>query len=143
MSKKKESAQKNDKKDMKIDTSLFPPVSFMLISKVMTYGKYKYKSWNWSQGMKYSRLFAATLRHLFAWWFGQNKDPESGMHHLAHAGCCLAMLLDQCWDNIEDPILDDRPEFQSDIYGEEAKKAILDHAINFTEDEKKAIKKWM
>ena len=33
-------------------------------------------------------------RHIFAWWGGQDKDPETGFSHLAHAGCCLIFLME-------------------------------------------------
>jgi hypothetical protein len=39
-------------------------------------------------------FFAALLRHLFAWWRGEELDPESGLSHLAHAGCCLMFLME-------------------------------------------------
>jgi len=33
------------------------------------------------------------LRHTFASLAGEEVDPESGRDHLAHAGCCVLMLL--------------------------------------------------
>jgi hypothetical protein len=33
------------------------------------------------------------MRHVHAWRAGETKDPESGLHHLAHAGCCLLFML--------------------------------------------------
>ncbi len=33
-------------------------------------------------------------RHIFAWWGGEDKDPETGFSHLAHAGCCLLFLME-------------------------------------------------
>lgn len=60
---------------------------------VMTFGAEKYGDRNWEKGMKYSRLFSALLRHSFAWFFGEDRDPESGLLHLAHCGCCVLFLL--------------------------------------------------
>ena len=40
-----------------------------------------------------NRYFAAMVRHITAWWGGEKFDPESGLHHLAHAGCCLLFLM--------------------------------------------------
>lgn len=48
---------------------------------------------NWEKGMAWGRLSGALLRHLFAWMNGEDRDPESGMRHLAHAACCALMLL--------------------------------------------------
>ena len=47
---------------------------------------------NWKKGMQWSRMYDAMLRHLTAWIEGENKDPESGLPHLAHCGCCLLFL---------------------------------------------------
>lgn len=64
------------------------------IVKVWTFGEKKYAAWNWTLGFKWSRPLAASLRHIFAWARGEDKDPESGLPHLAHAACCLMMLLE-------------------------------------------------
>jgi hypothetical protein len=31
-------------------------------------------------------------RHIWAWKEGEQNDPETGRHHLAHAMCCLMFL---------------------------------------------------
>jgi hypothetical protein len=43
--------------------------------------------------MAYSRLYAATMRHMTAWWEGEKADPETGFSHLSHASCCALFLL--------------------------------------------------
>lgn len=48
---------------------------------------------NWEQGILFSRCFAALQRHLTAWWLGDEIDSETGINHLAHAGCELFFLL--------------------------------------------------
>lgn len=48
---------------------------------------------NWEHGMKWSRPFGALMRHMWAWWRGEDKDPETGRSHLWHAGCCIAFLI--------------------------------------------------
>lgn len=48
---------------------------------------------NWRKGFTWGRLSGAALRHLFAWIGGEDKDPESGLSHLAHAGCCVLFAL--------------------------------------------------
>jgi len=81
--------------DGKLDWSLMPWDSVEEILKVLEFGKIKYASWNWSsgEGFKYSRVFNSLVRHLFAWFRGEDKDPESGLSHLAHAGCNIIFLL--------------------------------------------------
>ena len=63
------------------------------IAEVLTFGAQKYDAHNWRKGFAWSRLLGAALRHLFAWARGEDKDPESGLSHLAHAGCCILFLI--------------------------------------------------
>ncbi len=72
---------------------LLPGAALHAIARGFTYGARKYDDHNWRRGMKWSRLQDALLRHLTAWSEGEARDPESGLSHLAHAGCCLLMLL--------------------------------------------------
>jgi len=72
---------------------LLPAYSLEQIALVLGFGAQKYASWNWSKGIAYSRLLGACLRHLFAWARGENTDKESGLSHLAHAGCCILFLI--------------------------------------------------
>lgn len=72
---------------------------------VLTFGARKYAAHNWRKGLSYSRLIAAALRHLFAYLMGEDKDPESGLSHVAHAMCCCMFLLGMSQIR---PELDDR-----------------------------------
>ena len=77
------------------------------IANVMTFGANKYAPYNWAKGMSYERVFSALQRHLVAWYNGEDLDGETGLNHLAHAGCCLMFLLSyQLWGYDE---FDDRP----------------------------------
>jgi len=65
------------------------------IVKVLTFGAKKYSPDNWRyvpDGER--RYFSALLRHLAAWHDGEDIDKESGLSHLAHAGCCLLFLME-------------------------------------------------
>ena len=64
------------------------------IAKVLTFGALKYDDHNWRGGFDWSRLYGAALRHITSHMNGENVDPESGLSHLAHAGCCLMFLLE-------------------------------------------------
>lgn len=79
----------------KTDWSLVPWDSVEEIVKVLEFGKVKYAAWNWSSngGFKYMRVFNSTMRHLLAWARGEDKDPESGLSHMAHVGCNVLFLL--------------------------------------------------
>jgi hypothetical protein len=73
---------------------LLPWGAVRQIVKVLTYGAKKYDDHNWQlvENME-QRYFAALLRHVVAWFGGEQNDPESGLPHLAHAGCCILFLL--------------------------------------------------
>jgi hypothetical protein len=78
----------------KIRPELLPFPSLESVSAVFAYGANKYADHNYRKGMAWSRLLGAALRHLFRWACGEDIDAESGHPHLAHAGCCVLMLLD-------------------------------------------------
>jgi len=76
----------------KLRWDLVPP-EFEEVVQVLTFGSVKYDDRNWENGITYGRCFAATLRHLWQWWRGEETDPESNISHLAHAGCNILFLL--------------------------------------------------
>lgn len=83
------------------------PVEFIeQVGLALTFGAKKYSPDNWRKGFKWRRLVGATLRHVYAWSAGEDKDPESGLSHLAHAGACLAFLIghEQCGYGEDDRI---------------------------------------
>lgn len=90
---------------------LLSTVALAEISKVMSIGAQKYGEHNWRGGIKTSRLLAAMLRHVFAYVAGESKDPETGLSHIAHAGCCAMFLLEL---EVTRPDLDDRYKASSD-----------------------------
>lgn len=63
------------------------------LAMVLGFGAKKYAAHNWRQGLAYSRLTAAALRHIHAFNDGEDLDPESGLPHIAHAMCCCMFLL--------------------------------------------------
>lgn len=82
---------KYDKDKPRVD--LLPTDSLLAVAEVLEHGAAKYGDRNWELGMAHSRLYAATLRHLFAHNECEDYDEESGLPHLAHAACCVLMLL--------------------------------------------------
>ncbi len=83
--------KKNDQNKPPI--ALMPPEAIVEIAKVFDFGVQKYDADNWRAGFKWRRLVSAVLRHTFAWLGGEDKDPESGLSHLAHAACGIMMLI--------------------------------------------------
>jgi len=82
----------------KFDTSknrvdLLPVRALWEIARVFSHGARKYRNYNWMQGTIWSRYYGAALRHMYAYWGKKDNDEESKMLHLAHAGCCIMILL--------------------------------------------------
>lgn len=77
----------------KIRMDLIPPEAVTALAAVLTFGAKKYADRNWEKGMGWSRPFGALMRHMWAWWGGEQKDPETGYSHLWHALCCIAFLV--------------------------------------------------
>jgi hypothetical protein len=62
---------------------------------VLTFGATKYapNQWRNVKGAR-ERYIAAAMRHIAAYRMGETHDPESGKHHLAHALCCMAFIIE-------------------------------------------------
>jgi hypothetical protein len=74
--------------------SLMKPDALMEMVAVLTYGAKKYSPDNWKHlENARQRYFDAANRHLWQWYGGEEKDPESGLHHLAHAMSSLMFLM--------------------------------------------------
>jgi len=77
----------------KSEYGLLPPFALEETVKVLTFGAQKYERDNWKKVPDSKRrYFDALQRHTWAWKKGEQVDPESGLHHLAHAMCCLMFL---------------------------------------------------
>lgn len=87
----KTAGQKYDEGKPRMD--LLDPYALEQLAMVLGFGAKKYAAHNWRKGISTSRLIAAALRHLFAYLGGQDKDPETGLSHVAHAMCCCMFLL--------------------------------------------------
>jgi hypothetical protein len=86
-----EAVKKDQGKD---EFDALPWKAIAKVGRVMAFGKRKYSKGNYLQGegLAYSRLTNACLRHLIAFEDREEFDPESGESHLAHAACCILML---------------------------------------------------
>lgn len=79
--------------DGKVPLDLLAPEFLIGTARVLQFGAAKYDAYNWAKGMKWSRVFAAMMRHMWKWWAGQKTDEETGHSHLWHAACCLMFLI--------------------------------------------------
>ena len=81
---------KNDEGKIRLD--LIPVDALWEVGRAYTIGT-KYGDWNWQKGLKYSRIIAALLRHLFKWVMGETYDQQDGQHHLSSVVWCGLTLL--------------------------------------------------
>jgi hypothetical protein len=84
---------------------LLDPIAIEGLAKVLQFGADRYSDNNWRNGLKWSRIIAALLRHTFAIMRGEDVDPDSGLLHADHV-MCNAMFLSNHFR--EHPELDDR-----------------------------------
>ncbi len=64
---------------------LIPVLPLTEEARVYGRGAEKYDERNWERGYAWSLSYAALQRHVNAFWRGEDIDPETGLHHLAHA----------------------------------------------------------
>ena len=74
--------------------SLLPKGVLNAVIRVLEFGASKYAENNWQTVTDARRrYYDAMLRHIDAWWQGEQKDSETGESHLAHAICCAMFLM--------------------------------------------------
>ena len=83
--------KKHDEGKLRYD--LFPQEALDGIAEALTHGAKKYGDRNWELGLKWGRIFGALMRHLWAWWGGEEIDKDSGIHHLHLAGAEVVFLI--------------------------------------------------
>ena len=80
------------------------------VARVLEKGAEKYADRNWERGMAWSKCYVCAMRHIIATIRASSPeerlDKESGIHHLYHAACNIAFLLEY---SRTCPDLDDRP----------------------------------
>lgn len=78
----------------KMPWGLVPWDALQGVVKVLKFGAEKYGPDNWRHvNGALMRYWDACIRHMVAWKQGEKFDPESGLPHLAHAGCCVLFML--------------------------------------------------
>ncbi|MFM7011480.1 MAG: dATP/dGTP diphosphohydrolase domain-containing protein [Betaproteobacteria bacterium] len=78
----------------KLDYTLVPFEGLDEIVKVLMFGARKYARDNWRYVPEAKQRYAAAaFRHMTAFNKGEQVDPETGISHLAHVGCCILFML--------------------------------------------------
>lgn len=84
-----------------------PPSALIALGLAMENGEGKYGLMNWRKNqVATSVYYDAAMRHLLAWWDGEDIAADSQVHHLAHVMACCAILIDA---EIGGCRIDDRP----------------------------------
>lgn len=122
----KETGTKHDTGKLRLE--LVPVEATEAMARAFTYGANKYGDWNWSKGIAHTRLFGATLRHMWAYFKGEDIDPESGNHHLDHALASLAMLRASIQNSLG---IDDRPKYMNSDVKPINKELVLEQGLTY------------
>jgi hypothetical protein len=88
----------------KLRYDLLPPRPLEELVYVYTAGARKYSDRNWENGISWCRIFAAMMRHAWAWFRGGQRH-EQNMHHLGSVAWCAFALMEYELTHVE---LDDR-----------------------------------
>lgn len=92
----------------KVPLHLVPPAGLIHEALAMQDGAEKYGAFNWRANAVLASIYvAAALRHIYAWYDGEDVAADSGHHHLGHARACLGIILDALET---DSLGDDRPD---------------------------------
>ena len=85
---------------------LVPGWPLRMLAKLYGVGARKYSERNWEKGYEWSKSFAALNRHLWAWWGGEDRDPETDIPHIT----CVAWHAFALSEfSVTHPEFDDRP----------------------------------
>ena len=85
-----------------VSAPVLAEISLGMLEGAGKYGRHNYRM----VGVRSSVYYDATMRHLMAWWEGQDIDPASGLHHVTKAITSLVVLRDAMLHGMCD---DDRP----------------------------------
>lgn len=123
-------AKRDDNGKAPID--MIPYEALEQIALALKFGAEKYGTYNFTEGLKYSRMLGPAERHLKKRNWVSKNDEESGLNHLAHVGANIVMLL---WHELKRPDLDDTyvkyKELKSDM---ENRAQLMDANTGRTED---------
>ena len=91
----------------KAPMSTVPCAVIMEIGLAMLEGALKYRRHNYRAiGVRASVYYDACMRHIMAWWEGEDLDPDSELNHITKALASLTVLRDAMINN---KWVDDRP----------------------------------
>lgn len=85
-----------------IPSEVMAEIGLAMLEGARKYGRHNYRI----AGVRSSVYYDALLRHICAWWEGEDIDPDSGLNHVIKALSTLVVLRDAM---INEKLTDDRP----------------------------------
>ena len=93
--------------ETKCPLHLVPPALSIGVAEAMKNGADKYGAYNFRDSKIAASVYmGAILRHLYAWWDGEDNAQDSGINHLKHIGASIGLMLDA---EAAGTFVDDRP----------------------------------
>lgn len=100
-----------------VPMNVIAEIGVAMLEGAAKYGRHNYRA----AGIRNSVYFDAAMRHLIAWWEGEDIDPDSGMSHITKALATLVVLRDGM---LAGNGTDDRPPPSRPFYGDLNTRAV-------------------
>ncbi|MCG7607121.1 dATP/dGTP diphosphohydrolase domain-containing protein [Mycobacterium sp. CnD-18-1] len=88
--------------------SLLPVAELLEVAELYGIGASKYEAHNWTRGYAWSLSYDALMRHLMAWWSGEEFDNGEGGTGKEHLDCVIFHALALKFFRKHHPEFDDR-----------------------------------
>jgi hypothetical protein len=92
-----------------VPANVLAEIGVAMLEGAAKYGRHNYRT----SGVQASVYYDATMRHLMAWWEGENHDPDSNLPHITKAIASLIVLRDAIEHGV---LFDDRPPATTPFY---------------------------
>lgn len=92
-----------------VSAPVMAEIGVAMLEGAAKYGRHNYRA----VGVRSSVYYDSTMRHLMAWWEGEDVDADSGMSHVTKAITSLVVLRDAM---IQGLCTDDRPPSSVEFY---------------------------
>lgn len=92
-----------------VPATVLAEIGVAMLEGASKYGRHNYRA----VGVRGSVYYDGTMRHLMAWWEGEDIDADSGMSHITKAITSLVVLRDAM---IQAKFTDDRPPRSMPFY---------------------------
>lgn len=92
-----------------VPANVLAEIGVAMLEGALKYGRHNYRQ----AGVRASVYYDALMRHIMAWWEGEDIDPDSGVPHIVKAIATLVVLRDADFRGM---LEDDRPPRTEPFY---------------------------